>query len=964
MKYFFFSGLLLLAIGGRAQTDSLRAEQLMQHAKSCLSEGKTDSAASLHAQALQIFKNRNLLKPWLRSYTSLGYIWADDQKQPFTGTDFIQRGISTTWRMPLTAPEWEQLALTYVAAGHIRRSNVGDFTGARDFYEQGYHIFETQLKGRSDKIAKYLYHHLGNIYTRLGDYPRAENLLRKGVAYGYAHPDLGMADQGDLAILLMETGRYEEALQTLDEGLQLRASTPDVVVTMLQNKAVVLQKLGKTAEALRTIRGVPALITQLSIDDDSLYYSMLNHITEAELLTEQNMYAQAAALYQKAIPEGVNHWGTEKRREIAKVYGALGNLHYLQKQYQPALNDFHQALRCVVSNFTTSDPNQLPDASLFISENTIMEALEGKALCFAAMGQLEKALECYEMIPVVGARLIATHAYESSSLLTLQEGRARFDKAIAIAWQLYQKDLQRSYIERAFNLTEQARAILLLQSIAKARSDYALPPAIRAQEHELETKIAWYEQQIAAEEQLGAAASAPRLEQLKQNLFQFKQEEQRFREQLRRDYPEYAALSGQLTFISAQEVPRLLREDQALVDYYLTDKEIYIFYFNNKGDFRARKEMVPPPQFRESVLRYFTFMSSNNEDPEEKKWYLDKSFGWFDLLLRPELEKEKIPLKSLLIIPDDVLTFIPFDVLLSERANPDARWRELPFLLKKYGTGYAYSATLWEMQQQISADHRSKSDPKFSFAGFAPSYGNPPASADATRSVTIPDSLIYEIKGTQIELEKVHALMGGRQFSGATCSERQFKETAPDCRILLLAMHGLANDEYPELSCLLFGRPKGDSINNDVLFTNELQIMQLQADLAVLSACHTGFGKLQKGEGVYSLARAFAVAGVPSTVMSIWRLHEMSAPLLTEAFFKYLKAGKTKDEALRLAKLDFLENDKNYDRNHPFFWAGVTVSGDMCPLGSSWPWWYWLLGGMAILAVLLVIWRRKRRNND
>lgn len=956
MKYFLVSGLLMLVCGVRAQTDSLRAEQLMGRAKSCLSEGKTDSAHYFHTEALQVFKNRDLLKPWLRSYASLGYIWADDVEQPFTGTDLIQRGIAAKWRAPRTPAEWEQLALTYIAAGHIRRVNAGDFVGARDFYEQGYHVFETQLNGQSDKIAKYIYHNLGNIYTRLGDYPRAENMLRKGVAYGYTHPELGTADQSDLAIVLMELGRNEEALNTIEEGLHIKNAGPKVVITMLQNKAALLHRFGKTADALRTIRSVPARIAELSFEQDSLYYSMLNHITEAELLADRKMYKQAEDLYQKAIREGESHWGTGRRREIAKVYCALGNLHYSQQQYQPALDDFHRALLCVVKGFTATQPEQLPDPALFISENTIIEALEGKAQCFVALGRLEKALQCYEQIPIAGALLIATHAYESSSLITLQEGRARFDKAIDIAWQLYQKAGEQSYAERAFNLTEQARAILLLQSIARARNDYNLPPEIRVREHELDAKIVWLEQQIAAEEQKGAAASNQKLEQLKENLFKFKQEQQHFREQLRKDHPEYAGLSAQLSFLGVQGVPKLLRADQALLDFYLTETDIYVFYFNKNGSFKARKAAMPTG-FQDEVLRYFSFMSSNIENPDEKIWYLKKSYEWYRLLLQPETEGTD--LKSLQIIPDGVLTFIPFDVLLTNAAPPDARWRELPLLLKKYATGYAYSATLWDMQQKISADHRRNSSPKYRFAGFAPDYESAMA-GDGTRGVTIPDSLIYNIKNTEQELDKVHALMGGMVFKNAGSSERQFKEIAPDCGILLLAMHGLANDEYPELSCLLFGRPKGDSINNDVLFANELQIMQLQADLAVLSACHTGFGKLQKGEGVYSLARAFAVAGVPSTVMSIWRLHETTAPLLTEAFFKYLKAGKTKDEALRLAKLDFLENDMNYERTHPFYWAGVTVGGDMCALQFS-RWWYWLPGAAGLFAIGYLIWRRTRK---
>jgi len=957
MKYYCVLGLLLCAWGSRAQTDSLQAVALLEKAKSTLSEGKKDSAAYFHKKALDLFKKQDMLAPWLKSYSTTAYIWADDLDQPFTATDLIQQGLDGMFRQPATPEEWERLVLTYNAAGHIRRVNAGDFVGARNFYEQGYHIFEDRLKGESDVIARYLYHNLGNVYTRLGDYPRAENLLRKGVAYGYAHPAVGMADQGDLAIVMMETGRYEEALKTVREGLALKLSKPSAVVSTSQNEAMALHKLGRTKEALQKIRQVPALISRLT--KDSLYYSIQNHMTEGEILTDQKNYALAEIMFKKAIQEGQNYKDYSRRREIAKASCALGNVHFFQKNYRMALADYHYALQSVMKEFKTTDPNTLPDAALIYSENTIMEALEGKARCFLALGQPEKALECHELIPVVAAKLIATHAYESSSLITLEEARARFDEAMEVAWQLYQKTGQRSFAERAFALTEQARAVLLLQSMAKARRDFQLPPDIRRQEQDMEAKMAWYEQQIAAEEARSGAESAKKMEQLQLELFQLKQAQSRFREQLRKDYADYASLSDELRFLSAGGVSKLLREGQALIDYYLTDTDAYVFYFNKTGAFSARKVALPP-LFRDNVLLYFTFMTSRNLKPEDKAWYLRMSYPWYQLLLQPELEADTSAPGSLLIIPDDALAFIPFEVLQYEPATVDTHWRDMKYLLHKLNTGYAYSTTLWDMQQKISQDHRSNSAPKYNFAGFAPSYGSNAPQGD-TRSVQIPDSLIYDIKSTLVELDKVHALIGGQKFPGPEASEQRFKDIAPDCGILLLAMHGLANDEHPELSCLLFGRPQGDSINNNVLFSNELQIMQLQADLAVLSACHTGFGKLHKGEGVYSLARAFAVAGVPSTVMSIWRLHENTAPVLIEAFFKHLKAGKTKDEALRLAKLEFLKNDEYYDSAHPFYWAGVTVSGDLCALDfSSGRWWWWILGGAVLLVVIAVYFRGMR----
>ena len=958
IKYFWIVALLLNAFNSNAQTDSLEAERLLRCAKACLGENKIDSAQIYHQQALDLFQKHNLLNPWLRSYAVMAYQWVDSQNRPFVATDLIQKGLDSRWREPVDSMEWERLVMTYLTAGHIREDDGSDFAGAESFYAQAYSIFESRLKTNSNKVAPHLFHKLGNVYTRFGDYPRAENLLRQGIAYGHAHPELGMADEGDLGLLLIEIGKYEDALRIINQGLALKGTRTTAVINMLENKAAVLHKLGRSTEALAILKKERALIGELSIDEDSLYYSVSCHSNEAEIRTDLKMYAEAERLRKQAIAAGIKHWESPNRREIAKEYCALGHLYLLQNRANEALVFFHTALKCVLPEFQSDDREQQPTPSLFISENTIIEALEGKALCFEALGSLEKALECYELIPKAGALLMATYAYESSSLLSLEEGRTRFDKAIEIAWQLYQKTGQISYAERAFALTEQARAILLLQGIAKARHDYYLPPELRKEEQDLSAKIAWYEQQIAEKTFLKADAAV--LSNLRSELARLKEEQQRLRQKLRSKYPDYAELTDQLEFISARALSGLLHAHQALFAYYVTDNAAYIFYFNKKGDFSFRKATLPA-LFREQVFRYFKFLSSNQEAAAERQWFQAYSYKWYQLLLQPELEKNAQDINSLLIIPDDALTFIPFDVLFYRAENADVRWRDMPFLLEKYAVGYAYSATLLDMQQKISAEHRSKPAPKFRFAGFAPSYG--PAPAGSTRSVQIPDSVIYNITSTQAELDRVHALMGGQAYPGAASSEQTFKNVAPDCGILLLAMHGLANDEYPELSCLLFGRPRGDSVNNEVLFANELQVMRLQADLAVLSACHTGFGKLHKGEGIYSLARAFAIAGVPSTVMSMWRLHESTAPELTEAFFKYLKEGKSKDEALRLAKLDYLKNDKNYDNTHPFYWAGVTVNGDMCPLESPYKIWYWILAAILALVGGWWFWKKSSKSS-
>lgn len=98
--------------------------------------------------------------------------------------------------------------------------------------------------------------------------------------------------------------------------------------------------------------------------------------------------------------------------------------------------------------------------------------------------------------------------------------------------------------------------------------------------------------------------------------------------------------------------------------------------------------------------------------------------------------------------------------------------------------------------------------------------------------------------------------------------------------------------------------------------------------MVVLSACETGIGKLKKGEGIVSLARAFAYAGAKSIFTTLWKVSDDKTVDLTLPFYQYLRKGWSKDKALRQAKLDYLKRYKGAPA-HPFYWAGMIGIGDM-----------------------------------
>ncbi len=131
-------------------------------------------------------------------------------------------------------------------------------------------------------------------------------------------------------------------------------------------------------------------------------------------------------------------------------------------------------------------------------------------------------------------------------------------------------------------------------------------------------------------------------------------------------------------------------------------------------------------------------------------------------------------------------------------------------------------------------------------------------------------------------------------------------------------------------SGLVFSNPIASETDN-FLSAAEIYQLKLSADLAVMSACNTGYGQLAQGEGAMSLGRAFSYAGCRSVIMSLWPANDESSSTILKNFYQYAAQGLSKDRALRQAKIDYLKSADPLTA-HPFFWANLVTVGDMSPL--------------------------------
>lgn len=180
------------------------------------------------------------------------------------------------------------------------------------------------------------------------------------------------------------------------------------------------------------------------------------------------------------------------------------------------------------------------------------------------------------------------------------------------------------------------------------------------------------------------------------------------------------------------------------------------------------------------------------------------------------------------------------------------------------------------------------------------------------------------------EVSAIAKSAGGRAYCGGRATERAFKREARKAGILHIATHCVVDPDNPAYTRLILS-PESGSGEDGSLNLYEIYDMRLSANLAVLDACETGTGILAPGEGFLSAGRCFMVAGCPAVLMSLWPVDDRAGFDLMTGYYKGLSAGMRKHEALRSAKLAYLETADGR-RASPVFWAAFAQAGSLDPI--------------------------------
>lgn len=817
----------------------------------------------------------------------------------------------------------------------------GDPSKAKDILTEALVLF--QRGGGDPRSGKRIHRWLGRIYYEEGDYHKALELYRGQAAleHGRAEPR-----PGSLAGVEYNIGNcfwgmdlrdsckvhYGRALKEWRKEDTLRNPMFSYIYEVLgtyawdegDERAALAYFDLSAAHHLRNANGTDAA--------DGL-------VADARANETSGNKEQALQLYQRALEFRIAQYGATNpnsvcmHTDIAHMLASMGRDREALERAQEAIGLFMPSFRPVdiyanpASTDSASSQRLLLDA-LLLKFRILKEDSTSMVARVSADAVIDLSLQAIE-------RLRTGAEAEGSKLFWSDHVRGFIEDALDHCQRRFVPG-DTAMIARVLTLMEAGRNALLAEALRSldARELTGLPDSVARAEGELKQRIADLRRYIALEQKKCERMDADKVGLWKKAVAGGEADLTRLVARIARSYPAYHELRYAASRIDPAGVQRRLGTDRSLLCMYLGREALYLFLIDDRGARFVRDERVAEIVAAAGALRdQLRDRAPSMADPQgaydafiaNAAFLHEAVFGQFT----------PAPHTHLAILPDGAFHYLPFDALLVERPQATERdYGSLHYVIKDHAVQVITMIGPWLRQRGSNTTHG------LNYLGVAPSYD----SGDGRG--------LLPLRSTAGEVSAAHGLLGGETFMGDDANEGGFKQRASDAAVLHLAMHTVMDEARPNETALAFGR--ADGTDDGSLHMHELYGMDLNAQLAMLSACSTGDGPMLRGEGIASMARAFAYTGCPAIVMNLWSCDDGTSSAIITSFCEGVKNGDALDDALREAKLQYLST-ADPSRSHPFYWSTLALLGDERPIELSQPWyrepWTWAIAGAAVLLV-------------
>lgn len=831
------------------------------------------------------------------------------------------------------------LARLYNNIGNVYFNKL-NFLTAFDYYQKALNIFKSQPEIDKSGIAD-IYYSIANTYFKLKNYESALKIIKEN--YSYAYPDTKILYFSLQSVIYQDINQFKNAyssyLATIKLSEEFYSNSDLLLIFDYLNFATFLISYNKFEEAEKILSKTQEKIKENNITEGiyvSFYNKTLGFLFQNLNVETKNIddFRQQKSLN---LAQAINHY--------KKGLEALGM----------APDSLHNASYSIENTYSLTQSLEL--LNLIANAYTQIFDIYSNTPHPQKKESIKKALDYYEITAnIIQQARKELYSDESKIQLSELEG-ATFTKIVQTAYKASQIEPSPEIIEFAFTNAERMKASSVFDKLSDqlARENSLVPDSLTGLERSLNYSITSQNEKLF---NLRRSSNPDNSEIAKTDsiLFQLKKQRDELNQYLENNYQDYYELKYADSSISPLTVHQNLNGNEVLIEYVLAETdsipELYAFLFSANN--LSFQKIDIDSSFIQSIEETFRFMSNPGylfTRNENSRAFCIASHNLYLKLIRPF--SDVIQNKKITIIPDGKLSYIPFDALLTEMPDTSGlvQFNRLPYLIRENAINYAYSANL------LFKFNKTQRKAKKRLLAFAPQYNSDTVVFENDKLILAP------LPGVQREVDLIGEEIKVNLYRNENATEENFRKQSNNYDILHLAMHAFINDSLPAFSRFAFSQNNSDEpLNDGWLNTADIYNLDLNARLTVLSACNTGTGNLKNGEGVMSLARGFLYAGCPAIVMTLWEVEDNAGTKIMSSFYQHLKKGRPTDEALRLAKLNYLEN-ANPRMAHPHYWLGYVSIGNSQPLFRSYDFYFFglLVFALAGIAVDQFIRLKKAR---
>ncbi|MDO7173380.1 CHAT domain-containing protein [Mariniflexile sp. AS56] len=795
----------------------------------------------------------------------------------------------------------EQLALVFLQChkGYYLDAH-SKLKEAISTYEDALKRFNTyELSKLSDfDIIENCLKPLGNLYTKTDDYTNAVSTINQYIFLAEKSKNTQHQISGaiNLAKLYQTINKHETVLKIIDDAFKF----PNIKGTQ---KALLQSIKTSSLIALNNYEGA-SILNNTSRNSD-----FEKHKADYVIEFQKGNYETALTAFQKAkklLPKK-----NLSTRDWAKFQIEEAKLFHLLNRPKEALNSLQQALKILLPHFNGIG---LPSKKDLYSENTFIDIFD---LYAAIQNNPEKALRSYNLSFHVSNLLQENWTSQETKIFNETTNRIRSERCIDILFNSYKQTKNTALLFEAFQYSENNKASVLKDMNQKKKRLLQFPnDSLLTKEFQL-LKTQEYYTGLLIKEQLGKN-KASTVNHLSKKLSAISLQLKTIKTAIAKKHPESTKTDTLKDFQN-----KLEKNDAVLVEYFFGKKTIYQFIISEQD---ITIESIPlSEEVQKNIVSFIHLFDNASVINNDIKNYTNQAYAIFKLLNFNTLSSHK----NVVIIPDGLLNFIPFEALLTSKTTSTS-FSKMPFVIRRQNIVYNSSASFYlnESQKYKNED----------LLGFFPVFEN------------TNQKLTYSVN----EAQAIEKEMPSTLFRNAKATKENFIKNASSYSILHLSTHASSGDVV---------NPANISFYDDTLFLNELYSLDLNPKLVVLSACETGIGKLYKGEGAMSIARGFQYAGADNLLFSLWQINDLSTSQIMQSFYEHYNKSESAYIANYHSKIEYLENEAITNvKKSPYYWSAFVYYGNMeteKPHNSL----FYVFFGMAIVIILVLLFL-KFKNHD